>query len=157
VKGSRYRNLVRLFHVVVRKAWRAHEFAAGPAFRCSPAGEGSLVHGNRYDYLDLLDTDPMLARFEKAWGKRDDAGNRERWAIHGATHFLTDKASPMFLNTSDAESPEYRHGLERFHETLTAHHVEHVYQVDQDGRGHRVTTDPATLKKIYDFFHEHLK
>jgi pimeloyl-ACP methyl ester carboxylesterase len=134
-------------------------FSRGGPFAAMLAARGdvnaALIHGNRYDYLDLIDNDPMLARFEKAWGKRDD--NRERWAIHGATHYLTEKASPMFLNTSDAESPEYRHGLERFHETLTAHHVEHVYQIDQDGRGHRVTTDPETLKKIYDFFHEHLK
>ena len=63
----------------------------------------------------------------------------------------------MFLNTSDAESPEYRHGLERFAALLKERNVEHVYQVDPDGRGHRVTTDPATLQKIYDFFHHHLK
>ena len=63
----------------------------------------------------------------------------------------------MFLNTSDTESPEYRHGLERFAALLKERNVEYVYQVDQDGRGHRVTTDPTTLAKIYDFFHHHLK
>ena len=134
-------------------------FSRGGPFAAMLAADGTvqaaLVHGNRYDYLDLLETDPMFARFEKAWGRRDE--NRDRWALHGASHYLTKDTSPMFLNTSDAESPEYRHGLERFHDALTAHHVEHVYQVDADGRGHRVTTDPATLKKIYDFFHEHLK
>ena len=134
-------------------------FSRGGPFAAMLAADGTvqaaLVHGNRYDYLDLLPNDPMLARFEKAWGKRDV--NRERWAMHGASFFLTKNAAPLFLNTSDAESPEYRHGLERFHELLAAQHVEHVYQVDADGRGHRVTTDPATLKKIYDFFHEHLK
>jgi dienelactone hydrolase len=131
---------------------------AGP-FAAMLAAQGdvqaALIHGNRYDYLDLIDNDPMLARFEKAWGKRDD--NRDRWAIHGASHYLTNNASPMFLNTSDAESPEYRHGLERFAALLKERNVEHVYQVDRDGRGHRVTTDPATLQKIYDFFREHLK
>ena len=134
-------------------------FSRGGPFAAMLAGQGdvqaALVHGNRYDYLDLIENDPMLARFEKAWGKRDE--NREKWAIHGASHFLTDKASPMFLNTSDAESPEYRHGLERFAALLKQKNVEHVYQLDQDGRGHRVTSDPATLQKIYDFFHEHLK
>ena len=134
-------------------------FSRGGPFAAMLAGQGdvqaALVHGNRYDYLELIDNDPMLARFEKAWGKRDD--NRERWAIHGASHYLTKNASPMFLNTSDAESPEYRYGLERFAALLKERNVEHVYQVDPDGRGHRVTTDPATLEKIYDFFHRHLK
>ena len=134
-------------------------FSRGGPFAAMLAGQGdvqaALVHGNRYDYLDLIDNDPMLVRFEKAWGKRDD--NRDRWAIHGASHYLTKNASPMFLNTSDAESPEYRYGLERFAALLKERNVEHVYQVDPDGRGHRVTTDPATLEKIYDFFHRHLK
>jgi hypothetical protein len=134
-------------------------FSRGGPFAAMLAAQGdvnaALIHGNRYDYLDLIDNDPMLARFEKAWGKRDD--NSDRWAIHGATYHLTDKASPMFLNTSDAESREYRHGLERFAAQLKQRNVEHLYQIDHDGRGHRVTTDPATLKKIYDFFHEHLQ
>jgi hypothetical protein len=134
-------------------------FSRGGPFAAMLAGQGdvqaALVHGNRYDYLDLLDTDPMLARFEKAWGKRD--ANRDRWAMHGASHYLTQRAAPMFLNTSDTESPEYRHGLERFAALLKERNIEHVYQVDRDGRGHRVTIDPATLQKIYDFFKKHLQ
>jgi dienelactone hydrolase len=134
-------------------------FSRGGPFAAMLAADGTvqaaLVHGNRYDYLNLLDNDPMLARFEKAWGKRED--NSERWAIHGASHYLTKNASPMFLNTSDAESPEYQHGLKQFDAHLTKLGVKHVYQVDNDGRGHRVTTDPATLSKIYDFFRENLK
>jgi hypothetical protein len=47
--------------------------------------------------------------------------------------------------------------LKQFDAQLTKLGVEHVYQLDKDGRGHRVTTDPATLQKIYDFFREHLK
>lgn len=117
--------------------------------------QAALVHGNRYDYLDLLPDDPMLARFEKAWGKREQ--NRQRWAIHGAVYYLTPDAAPMFLNTSNTESPEFRHGLEKLAARLRELGVEHVYQVDQDGRGHRVTTDRKTLAAIYDFFRKHLK
>jgi dienelactone hydrolase len=134
-------------------------FSRGGPFAAMLAGRrdvnAALVHGNRYDYLDLLPNDPMLARFEKAWGKRAD--NEERWAMHGASFFLTKNAAPMFLNTSDAESPEYQHGLKQFDAQLTKLGVEHVYQVDKDGRGHRVTTDPETLQKIYDFFKKHLQ
>jgi hypothetical protein len=112
------------------------------------------VHGNRFDYLDLLPTDPMLARFEKAWGKLPE--KRDRWAEHGAVRYLTKNAAPMFLNTSNAESAEYRDGLAKWAKVLESRGVEHVYQVDDDGRGHRVSTDPKTLAKIFEFFHKHL-
>jgi hypothetical protein len=63
----------------------------------------------------------------------------------------------MFLNTSDAESPEYRDGLAKLDKRLTDLKVPHVYQVDTDGRGHRVSADPKTLAAIYAFFREQLK
>jgi hypothetical protein len=115
--------------------------------------QAALVHGNRFDYLDLRADDPMLARFEKAWGKRD--ANREKWAAHGASQYLTKDAAPMFLDTSDAESPEYRDGLAKFAKRLDDLGVEHVYQVDADGRGHKVSTDPKTLSAVYEFFGKH--
>jgi hypothetical protein len=117
--------------------------------------QAALVHGNYYDYLAIPPTDRMYARFEKAWGKRD--ANREKWARHGAVHYVTKDAAPMFLNTSDAESPEFRDGIDRLDKRLTELNVEHVYQIDKDGRGHRVTTDPKTLQCIYDFFKAHLQ
>jgi hypothetical protein len=120
----------------------------------SSSVQAALIHGNRYDYLDLRNDDPMLARFEKAWGPRDS--NRARWAQHGATFYLKPDAAPMFLNTSNAESGEYQQGLANFDAQLTVRGVEHVYQVDADGRGHRVSTDLKTLSRIYEFFHKHL-
>src|SRR5207245_884512 len=95
----------------------------GPHQGVSSAVQAALVHGNRYDYLDLLPADPMLARFEKAWGKRDE--NEQKWAAHGASYYLPKDAkdaktvAPMFLNTSDAESAEYRNGLAQFDRRLT--------------------------------------
>jgi hypothetical protein len=62
----------------------------------------------------------------------------------------------MFLNTSDAESAEYRDGLAKFADHLKQLGIEHEYLVDKDGRGHRVSTDPKTLAAIYAFFHKHL-
>jgi acetyl esterase/lipase len=131
---------------------RGGPFAAMLA--CTGSVQAALIHGNRYDYLDLLPNDPMLARFEKAWGK--GAENKDKWAIHGAANYLTKNAAPMYLNTSDAESPEYRDGLAKFDKRLTDLGVEHVYQVDNDGRGHRVSTDPKTLANIYEFFQKHV-
>ena len=115
-----------------------------------------MIHGNRYDYLRLRPDDPMLARFEKAWGKRPE--NDLRWAEHGAAHYLKDGAGvpPMFLNTSEAESPEFRDGLAQFAQRLEDLGVEHVYQLDADGRGHRVSTEPKTLADVYAFFAKHL-
>ena len=43
-----------------------------------------------------------------------------RWAEHGASYYLPKSAAgvaPMFLNTSDAESAEYRDGLAKFDTT----------------------------------------
>ena len=117
----------------------------------------ALVHGNRYDYLDLLPADPMLPRFKKAWG--DPTTQPDEWSKHSALHYLSDpkRVAPMFLNTSRKESAEYQDGLAKLHNRLTQLGVDHVYQVDDDDRGHRVTTDPATLTKIYDFFDQYLK
>ena len=33
--------------------------------------QAALIHGCRYDYAKLDSDDPMLKRFEKAWGPRD--------------------------------------------------------------------------------------
>jgi hypothetical protein len=117
--------------------------------------QAALIHGCRYDYAKLDSDDPMLNRFEKAWGQRDQ--DPDRWDTHGAAKYLTKDAAPMFLNTSDAESKEYRDQLALFSDELTNAGVEHIYQVDADGRGHHVTTDPKTLSKIYAFFHQHLQ
>lgn len=129
----------------------------GPHRDVSSGVQAALIHGNRYDYLDLRDDDPMLQRFEKAWGNRED--NRGRWAEHGAVHYLRpgDQVAPMFLNTSDTESPEFRDGLAKLARRLKDAGIEHVHVVDADGRGHRVTTDPKTLATIYQFFRMHLR
>src|SRR5688572_22790157 len=127
----------------------------GPHRDVSADVQAAMIHGNRYDYLQLREDDPMLARFEKAWGKRDE--NPQRWAEHGAAHYITRDTAPMFLNTSDAESPEFRDGLAQFAKRLEDLGVEHVYQLDADGRGHRVSTDPKTLAAAYAFFAKHLK
>jgi hypothetical protein len=134
-------------------------FSRGGPFAAILAGQGdvqaALIHGNRYDYLDLRADDPMLARFEKAWGPRET--NRDKWAEHGAAVYLSDKSSPMFLNTSNTESAEYRDGLEKFAKRLKTMGIEHVYRVDEDGRGHQVSTDSKTLREVYAFFRKHLE
>jgi hypothetical protein len=116
--------------------------------------QAALIHGCRYDYANLDSDDPMLKRFEKAWGSRDQ--NPTFWDQHGAAWYLTRDAAPMVLDTSDAESKEYRDQLALFDQELTRAGIEHHYQLDVDGRGHHVTTDPKTLSAIYAFFHQHL-
>ncbi len=134
-------------------------FSRGGPFAAMLAGQGdvnaALVHGNRYDYGTLIDKDPMLARFEKAWGKFED--NPDNWLKHGAMYYLTNKCAPMYLNTSNTESAEYQAGLALLDGVLTKLKVEHVYTVDQDGRGHRVTMDPQRLSEIFSFFGKRLK
>ncbi len=129
----------------------------GPQLDISSSVQAALIHGNRYDYTKVGSDDPMYARFVKAWGTPQD--QQQKWLEHGAADYLPKDAkeiAPMFLNTSNAESREYQNGLAVFSSELDALGVEHVYQVDADGRGHHVTTDPKTLSAIYDFFHKHL-
>lgn len=111
--------------------------------------QAAFVHGNRYDYSKLRADDPMLARFEKAWGPREQ--NADRWLAHGAVHYLRDSAAPIYLSTSDTESAEYRQGLADLREALFNRSLDHVYAEDQDGRGHTVTTDSERLDAIYTF------
>jgi hypothetical protein len=117
--------------------------------------QAALVHGERYDFMALTPVDGMYKRFEAAWGKREE--KPEAWDAHSAIRYVTSQTPPMFLNTSDKEEVTYREQLALLDKKLTEAGVEHVYQVDADGRGHRVTTDPGTLKAIYSFFRAHLK
>jgi hypothetical protein len=116
--------------------------------------QAALIHGERYDFMALTEVDGMYKRFETAWGTRAD--KPEVWDTHSAIRYVAKDTPPMFLNTSDKEEVTYREQLALFERKLTQMGVEHVYQVDADGRGHRVTTDPATLQSIYDFFQKRL-
>lgn len=127
----------------------------GPHRNVSSRVQAALVFGGRYDFMKVEPDDSMYKRFEKAWGPRDS--NADKWADHGAAKYLTKDAAPMFLDTSNAESKEYQEQLALFAQELTDAGVEHVYQVDNDGRGHRVPTDPKTLSEIYQFFAKHLR
>lgn len=123
---------------------------------CGGDVDAALVHGNRFDYLNLRIDDPMRQRFEQAWGPLP--ANERVWASRSAITYLNaDRAAPMFLSTSDTESPEYRHGLEQLRQHLADAGVRHVHRVDPDGRGHRVTTDPDRLAEIFEFFRVELK
>ncbi|HSV13712.1 MAG TPA: hypothetical protein VLI90_05595, partial [Tepidisphaeraceae bacterium] len=54
----------------------------GPHLDVPSDVQAALIHGNRYDYTDLSDKDPMYKRFEKAWGPYDQ--NKQKWLDHGA-------------------------------------------------------------------------
>jgi acetyl esterase/lipase len=126
----------------------------GPHPDVSSRVQAALIHGNYYDYTKIPSDDRMFKRFQSVWGPRDK--NPDRWAMHGAPYYLTKDVCPMFLDTSAAESKEFRAGLAAFHDDLTALGIPHIYEIDPDQRGHQVTTDPKILKSIYDFFHQHL-
>ncbi len=116
--------------------------------------DAALVYGNRFDYLSLTADDPMLARFIKAWG--DPRENRDAWVARSAVHAVAERSSPMYLVTSDKESPEYRRGLNQLAEALARAKVDHQYVEDADGRGHKVSVDGERLRGIFDFFHKQL-
>jgi hypothetical protein len=117
--------------------------------------QAALIHGERYDYTALKPDDPMYKRYEAAWGTRE--ARPDVWKARSPISYVTSDDPPMFLNTSNAEEPIYREQLAMFEKKLTQSGVPHVYQVDQDGRGHQVSLSPRTLESIYGFFGKYLK
>lgn len=127
----------------------------GPHAGVSSRVQAAMAHGGRFDFLNLRIDDPMLERFAKAWGPRES--NIDCWAGHGALHYLRGgDAAPMYLNTSNTESPEFRQQLALLAARLKDAKVQVEYSEDADGRGHSITTDPRKLTEVYQFFAKHL-
>ena len=58
--------------------------------------DGAVVLSGRFTYLDLIASDKMIPRYEKAWGKRDT--DQDVWRMHGPLDHLQQKTSPLFLS-----------------------------------------------------------
>ena len=109
----------------------------------------------RFTYLDLLESDPMLPRYAKAWGERDVA--LETWRRHGALDYLTKPTVPLFLTINVTESPEARHQMEILRKRLAALGSPATYELDREPRGHKVTLDPAILTSMHTYLRRRLE
>ncbi|MFO1450853.1 MAG: hypothetical protein U1F61_22030 [Opitutaceae bacterium] len=117
--------------------------------------QGAVILSGRFTYLDLLPSDPMIPRYEKAWGPR--ASQETVWRRHGALDYAAAALDvPLFLSINEAESPEALHQMQVLRDTLAARKSPFVYAPESDGRGHRVPLSPSVLAGLHAYLSDRL-
>lgn len=109
--------------------------------------QGAVVLSGRFTYLDLLPDDPMIPRYEKAWGTRDAAA--AVWREHGALDHLRPPIVPLFLSINATEAPEALHQMRVLRERLTAAGSPFEFVPETEPRGHKVPLDPEVLRAMH--------
>lgn len=90
--------------------------------------------------------------FLVAWGQ--PALNSTLWQVQGAPHYMATAASaPVFLSYNTDDGTYYPYQAQLMAAKLAALGAPH--QIVTGTGGHKVTTAPATLSAIYDFFKIH--
>jgi acetyl esterase/lipase len=117
--------------------------------------QAAVIMSGRFDYLDLLPTDAMIPRYEKAWGLRKD--NEEVWRRHGAMSYVTKDVAPLLLTINRMEGPDALHQMETLRKRLDELDVKYQWMPEEEARGHKVPLDEKILEGMYGFFREHLK
>jgi hypothetical protein len=94
----------------------------------------------------------IYGRFVTAWGAT--ASNLPLWQSQGAPYYMaTSATAPVFLSYNTDDGTYYPYQAQLLEAKLTSLGVPH--QVVTGTGGHKVTTTPATLTAIYDFFKTH--
>jgi dienelactone hydrolase len=128
----------------------------GPNPRHSSRVQAALVLAGRMDHKRLREDGISTStwnRYVAAWG--NPAKNAGPWDRASASSYVTRDDPPTFLCVGGRDAyrtPQIR----RFAKVLKAAGVEHEL-VEEPGKGHVVTTDPKTIRAIYDFFDSHLR
>jgi hypothetical protein len=109
--------------------------------------QGAVVLSGRFTYLDLRPDDPMLPRYEKAWGPR--AERSAVWQAHGALDYLTGPAAvPLFLSINVSEAPDALHQMNVLRRRLTALGSPFAWHAEEEPRGHHMPLAPAVLTPL---------
>ncbi len=128
----------------------------GPNPRQPSGVQAALVLAGRMDHKRLKEegiSTSVWNRYVAAWG--NPVRNPSQWDRASAGSYVTRDDPPMFLCVGDKDAyrtPQIR----RFAKVLKAAGVEHEY-VEEPGKGHVVTTNPKTIRAIYEFFDRHLR
>lgn len=128
----------------------------GPNPQHSSRVQAALVLAGRMDHKRLREdgiSTSVWNRYVAAWG--DPAKSAAQWDRASAATYVTRDDAPTFLCVGGKDA--YRTSqIRRFAKVLKAAGVEHEY-VEEPGKGHVVTTNPTTIRAIYDFFDRHLR
>ena len=128
----------------------------GPNPQHSSSVQAALVLAGRMDHKRLREdgvSKSVWNRYVAAWG--DPAKSAAQWDRASAAMYVTRDDPPVFLCVGDKDA--YRTSqIRRFAKVLQAAGVEHEF-VEEPDKGHIVTTNPATIRAIYEFFDRHLR
>ena len=114
--------------------------------------QAAVVLSGRFDYTDILATDHMIPRYEKAWGPRETS--LDVWQRHSAAHYLSANTPPLFLSINRTEDPDALHQMEGLVEKVESLGIVHRYLPETEPRGHKMPLDPEILTALYAFLHE---
>lgn len=105
--------------------------------------QAAVVLSGRFTYLDLLEEDHMIPRYEKAWGVRDLF--LDKWTKQGSLDYLEASTIPLFLSINSGEGADAQLQMGVLRHRLSELGSEFVYVEDVDGVGHKVPIDPMLL------------
>ncbi len=130
-----------------------HGVARGP----SAAVQGAIIMSGRFTYLDLLADDPMIPRYENAWGPRESAARI--WRGAGALDYLDPTAPPppLFLTITPDESPHALHQMQVLRKHLKQAELPFVFHPEAAHRGHKMPIDPAVTTALIQYLRERLE
>jgi hypothetical protein len=108
--------------------------------------QGAVVMSGRFTYLDLLPTDHMIPRYNKAWG--DETNHLDFWTREGAVDYLHQPTVPLFLTINCSEEADAQHQMAVLHQRLAELGNDEIFMMDRQPRGHKVTLVPEILEAI---------
>ena len=116
--------------------------------------DGAVVTSGRFTYLDLRAEDPMIPRYDKAWGTR--AEHEDMWRAHGALDYIKGQLPPLFLSINNTESPDALHQMKVLRKRLADHGADETFIMDRTPRGHKVPLDPDLLRSLTGYLRDRL-
>ncbi|WP_221028729.1 hypothetical protein [Actomonas aquatica] len=129
-----------------------HGIAHGP----SADVQGGIIMSGRFTYLDLLTDDPMIPRYEKAWGPIESAVRI--WRGAGALDYLDPEnpPPPLFLTITPNESPHALHQMTVLQKKLKQQRVPFVFVPEPAPRGHKMPVDADVTKSLIQYLRARL-
>ncbi len=112
----------------------------------SSAIQGAVVMSGRFTYLDLLENDHMIPRYEQAWGARET--HLDTWRRHGALDYLQAPTQPLFLTINITEAPDALHQMKVLRQRLAELGNDTLFMMERTPRGHKVALDPDILREM---------
>ncbi len=120
----------------------------------SSAVQGAILLSGRFTYTNLRPQDPMIPRYDKAWGTF--ANSPQVWREQGALDYLQSATRPVFLSINITESPDALHQMVVLRQRLAELGNDSIFMMEREPRAHKVPLDPAILESMRDYLRRQL-